>query len=169
MPVTLQSTTKKPALVLVLIATQILCASFFLIDMLADFFDAGLASLQSWHFYIEMVASISLVVGIGFQVRYLLELLRQKARLEQNLSLSQAAIYEVVDAYFEAWQLTPSEKDVGNFLIKGQGISEIAELRGCAEGTVKAHLNAIYRKSGTHNRSEVLSTIIEGLMDQKPS
>jgi DNA-binding NarL/FixJ family response regulator len=65
--------------------------------------------------------------------------------------------------------LTPSEADVANFLVKGLGIAEIAQMRGSAEGTIKSHLNSIYRKSGTHNRGEVLSLIIDSLMDRPES
>ncbi len=42
-------------------------------------------------------------------------------------------------------------------------------MRGSAEGTVKSHLNAIYRKSGTANRGELLSSIIDTLIEERPA
>jgi hypothetical protein len=62
--------------------------------------------------------------------------------------------------------LTPSEQDVATFLIKGCDIAEIARLRGSAEGTVKAHLNAIYRKADVSGRAALVSILIEDLMSQ---
>ncbi len=55
------------------------------------------------------------------------------------------------------------------FLVKGFGISEIAELRSLAEGTVKAQLNTIYRKSGTQNKSKALSVLLNSMMGGKSS
>lgn len=51
-------------------------------------------------------------------------------------------------------------------MVKGLNTSEIAAMRGSAEGTVKAQLNAIYRKSDTRNRAEMLSALIDTMMGQ---
>lgn len=55
---------------------------------------------------------------------------------------------------------------MATFAIKGVSITDIAAMRGSAEGTVKAHLNAIYRKAGVSSRSELISLLIEDLMNQ---
>ncbi|MGD9295546.1 MAG: helix-turn-helix transcriptional regulator, partial [Roseobacter sp.] len=81
--------------------------------------------------------------------------------------VASAAVYDVIAAHFETWRLSPSERDVATFLVKGLDISEIARVRNCAEGTVKAHLNAIYRKSGARNRGELLSLLIDSLLASK--
>jgi DNA-binding CsgD family transcriptional regulator len=65
---------------------------------------------------------------------------------------------------FEEWALTPAEKDVALFAIKGMSTSEIAGLRNTSEGTVKAQTNAIYRKAGVTGRAQLLSLFIEDLM-----
>jgi DNA-binding CsgD family transcriptional regulator len=65
---------------------------------------------------------------------------------------------------FDEWGLTPAEKDVALFAIKGMSTSEIAGLRNTSEGTVKAQTNAIYRKAGVSGRSQLLSLFIEDLM-----
>lgn len=74
----------------------------------------------------------------------------------------------MLDAQFDAWGLSPAEHDVATFLVKGMSIAEIARLRGNKDGTIKAHLNAIYRKSDTTNRGELLSVLIDGLMGERP-
>ena len=67
-------------------------------------------------------------------------------------------------AHFDSWGLTPSERDVALFVIKGLPIAEIARLRGSAEGTVKSQLNAVYRKSGVSGRGALLGLLIDDLV-----
>ncbi len=69
-----------------------------------------------------------------------------------------------MEGYFEDWRLTPAEADVAAFTIKGFSIAEIATLRGSAEGTVKTHLNAIYRKAGVPGRAQLVNLLIEELL-----
>ena len=147
-----------------LIAVQTFCAVFFIGDVIADFRESGFGATVHFHLYIESAASLSLVAAIVFEVNYLMRLLRRKERLENSLRLASAAIHDVIEAEFESWHLTPAEQDVATFLVKGLSTSEIADMRGSAEGTIKAHLNAIYRKSGSKNRAEMLSLLIDTMM-----
>nr|WP_281168869.1 helix-turn-helix transcriptional regulator [Salipiger mucosus] len=94
-----------------------------------------------------------------------MRLLRRKAHLERQLSLAAGAFHEIAEAQFRQWRLTPSEQDVAMFTLKGLSIPEIAQMRGSAEGTVKSHLNAIYRKAGVTGRGAFLSHFIEDLMN----
>lgn len=151
--------------VLLLITAQSLCAAFFLNDALSDYWDSGGEAITDWHLIIETVAALGLIVGVVFEVFYLFEILRRQAHLERAMSLASGALYDVLQGHYRSWALTPSERDVAGFVFKGCTIAEIATLRGSAEGTIKAHLNAIYRKSGTGNRGELLSLLIEDLMN----
>ena len=72
----------------------------------------------------------------------------------------------MIESHFDDWTLTASERDVAGLMVKGLSIAEIAQVRGSAEGTVKAHLNAIYRKANARNRAEVLSHIMDTLIDK---
>ena len=103
-----------------------------------------------------------------FEVRHFLGLLQRKAQLERSVAQASAAVQDVIEAFLDAWSLTAAERDVAGLLIKGLTIAEIAGIRGSAEGTIKAHLNAIYRKSGTRNRADLLSLIIEHLLESQP-
>ncbi len=147
-----------------LIIVQALCAAFFIGDVLMDFRDLGSQAAAQVHLYVEAIATVGLVSGIVFEVNYLLRLLRRKAHLEVSLRIANSAFHEVIETEFESWQLTPAEQDVAMFLVKGLNTAEIAEMRGNAEGTVKAHLNAIYRKSDTRSRAEMLSVLIDIMM-----
>lgn len=149
---------------LTLIAVQVLCAAFFTIDVATDAAAGGWAIFTDWHFGVELAAAVSLVAALVFETRYLLDLLRRKAHLEQQLSLAAGAFHEIAEAQFRQWKLTPSERDVAMFTLKGLSIAEIAQMRGSAEGTVKSHLNGLYRKAGVTGRGAFLSLFIEDLM-----
>lgn len=69
----------------------------------------------------------------------------------------------MIEGYYRDWGLTASEQDVAGFTIKGYSIAEIATLRGSAPGTVKTHLNAIYRKAGVAGRGQLVSLLVEDL------
>jgi DNA-binding CsgD family transcriptional regulator len=152
---------------IVLIVAQVFCALFFGADVLADYLIRGTeqgGGEPQWHLAVEFVATLSLWAAIVFEVRYIRGLLRRKAQLERSVSIASSAMQDVIDAFMTEWSLTAAERDVANLMIKGLTIGEIAEARGSAEGTVKAQLNAIYRKSGTRNRGDLLSVIIENLL-----
>lgn len=157
----------KPLGLYALIAVQSLCAAFFITDVFEDGSSLGWVNFLSSHFVIEMIAAVSLIAAVVIEVRFVMSLLRRKARLEKQVSLSAQAFQEVIEDFFDQWQLTPAERDIALFTIKGFGISDVANMRGSAEGTVKAHLNAIYRKAAVANRGELVSLLIEDLMESR--
>ena len=157
-----------PAALVALIAAQSLCAAFFLWDVAGDGLELGWPPFTHWHFMIETLAVFALIAGIVFETGYLMRLLRRKAHLEGQVSVAAGALHEVMEEHFRHWGLTPSEIDVAQFTIKGMTIAEIAALRGCAEGTVKSHLGAIYRKAGVSGRGALLAVFVEDLLDVRP-
>ncbi len=160
---------KTPLGLMALILIQVICAIFFATDVISDFAESGMALSGRYHLIIESGATVSLCAAILLETRYFLYLLRRKAHLEKSASVATMAVFDIIESHFDAWQLTPSERDIAMFLVKGLGIAEIAKMRGSAEGTVKSHLNAIYRKSGTANRGELLSSIIDTLIEERPA
>lgn len=154
----------RPYALIILIVVQLLCAAFFVQDSVSDFIADGEVILD-WHQVIEYTATLSLLVAIVFELQLLMQLLRREAHLERGMSIAAGALNDIIEEHFRNWGLTPSEQDVARFLIKGCDIAEIARLRGSAEGTVKAHLNAIYRKSGCSGRAALVSMLIEDLME----
>ncbi|MCB1335685.1 MAG: helix-turn-helix transcriptional regulator [Roseivivax sp.] len=157
---------KRPVALLLMITAQTLCAVFFVWDVLSDAVEDMAAGLPLGHLWIEAAAVAGLVAAILFETRYLLRLLRRKAHLERQVSLAATAFHDIIEDHCRRWGLTASEQDVATFTIKGLSIAEIAALRGTAEGTVKAHLNGIYRKAGVTGRGALLSLLIEELMGQ---
>lgn len=148
-----------------LILVQSFAAFFFLSDVFLDMVEyGGLAGFTLKHLIVEILATLTLVVSVGFETRYLVRLLRRQERMARGIKIASGALHDLMQAYYDSWGLTPSERDVAGFAIKGVSIAEIADLRGTAPGTVKAHLNAIYRKAGVTGRGELLSLLIEDLM-----
>lgn len=152
-----------PTFIIGLIAAQVICAVIFLTDVISDFSVMG---AMDWHLVPEALASLALFVGIGFEGMYLMQLLQRKASLERSVDMASSALQAIIENHFDEWKLTASERDVAALMVKGLSIAEIAAVRGSAEGTVKSHLNAIYRKSKARNRAEVLSHIMDTLIDK---
>jgi DNA-binding CsgD family transcriptional regulator len=147
-------------ILLALIVFQIFCAGFFVYDVTSDI--QSLDGLS--HFIPEALATTCLFLGIAVEIRVFLELLHRQQRLQQGLEVASGALAEVINTYFEQWNLTEAEQDVAGFTIKGYSIAEIAKLRGSAEATIKAQLNSIYRKSGTQGRAQLVSVLVEDLL-----
>lgn len=103
-------------------------------------------------------------MGIIVEARYLMQLLRRQSRIERGISIASGALHGLMEEMFLDWRLTPAEQDVAGFTLKGYSISEVADMRGSREGTIKAQLNAIYRKAGVENRGQLVSLLIEDLM-----
>jgi DNA-binding CsgD family transcriptional regulator len=161
-PLPLHNDANTRALV-VLILFQCLCTAFFVGDVLRDASSLGLVGLVDPHFLPEVGAVVGLVVGIAVELRLLMRMLRRQAHMAQGLGVAAGALADVMEAYFRAWGLTPAEQDVAGFAIKGYSNAEIATLRGSAEGTVKTHMNAVFRKAGVAGRAQLVSLLVEDL------
>lgn len=147
-----------------LIVFQTVCAAFFIGDSWRDVVEALAAARLDWHVLVELLATVGLVLGILVEIAVLRRMLLRAARVERAMGIAQGALHELIERYFRDWGLTPAEEDVAAFTLKGYSIAEIAAFRGSAEGTVKTHLNAIYRKAGVSGRSQFVSLLIEDLM-----
>ena len=154
---------KKPGALIVLIVVQAFCAAFFLWDVLQEAGPLGVLALRDFHVVAEAISALCLLAAVVFETRYLMALLRRKAHLERQVSLAAGAFHDIILDHFDRWSLTPAEQDVASFTIKGMSIAEIAALRGTAVGTVKSHLNGIYRRAGVAGRGALLSLLIGDL------
>ena len=149
--------------ILVILAVQIVCAVFFVFQIVSAIFGFGPYSWQLYEF-IEIIAAVGLIVGVVLGSLVLRRALMRNALVEDQLRLASGAFMEVLEERFGAWGLTSAERDVALFAIKGMTTQEIAGLRGVSEGTVKAQTNAIYRKAGVTGRPQLLSLFIDELM-----
>jgi DNA-binding CsgD family transcriptional regulator len=141
----------------------------FLWDLAASIL--GLRSTPiSWQMreVIEVGAALGLLAGL-IAGTLVLRHARSRQRLaEDNLRAASGEFMAVVNDRFADWALTPAERDVALFALKGLSLAEIADLRDTSEGTVKAQTNAIYRKAGVTGRPQLLSLFIDDLLAAEP-
>ncbi len=147
-------------------------SAFLLVQTLGTVFFVGdvIGDLRkdptSVHFLFEAFVTMALVLGIlfgAFALRQTVELLRAQ---EQALDVARGALSEVIDRQFRSWGLTPAERDVAFLALKGLDVAEIAELRGAAQGTVRAQLTRIYAKAGVSGRAQFAAYFVEDLLGQ---
>ena len=156
---------RHPAFVLAIFVLQALCAIFFVSDILSSF--VGITTTpMPWELreVMEIWAAFGLVVGLVLGGVALRRAFRDRNAAEARLRRASGAFMVLLAERFAEWGLTPAEKDVALFAIKGLSTGEIAALRNTSEGTVKAQTNAIYRKAGVSGRSQLLSLFIDDLM-----
>ncbi len=149
--------------IVAIVLVQLICATFFVSTILSSIF--GFAPF-SWQIYelIETGAAVGLFLGVILGVLLLRKIMARNTHIEDQLRLASGAFMEVLDEYFTAWGLTPAERDVALFAIKGMSTSEMADLRDVSEGTIKAQTNAIYRKANVSGRTQLLSLFIDELI-----
>ena len=88
---------------------------------------------------------------------------------ESALKLASSAFMEVVNTRFDEWDLTPAERDVALFALKGFNLAEIAAFRETSEGTIKAQTGSVYRKAGVTGRPQLLSLFVDDLITMPES
>jgi DNA-binding CsgD family transcriptional regulator len=144
---------------------QAVSAFFFAGEIMIAVFGLPIAPLN-WQLYeiVEIGAALGLMLGVVVGGAAIRHARARSRRAEEALRAASGAFMEVLDERFTEWGLTPAERDVALFAIKGMSTQEIAELRQTSEGTVKAQTNAIYRKAGVSGRPQLLSLFIDELM-----
>ena len=117
--------------------------------------------LHVWEFLIVGFLLLAILL-VGIEAY---RLKKQNDTLEEKAARASGAFQELLNGYFDSWDFSPAERDVARPILKGCSIAEIADIRGAKEGTVKAQTNAIYKKSGYANKTQLLSAFIEDLTD----
>lgn len=160
--------TSRLALIAVL-ALQLFCAVFFLfdgvLDLLGPVMPTGLTLGLAQGDLFEWLLGLALVISVIVTALQVRRLLRDQRRMKNALQAASGAFGEFLQHQFRDWDLSPSESDVALFAIKGSSIAEIARMRGTKDGTIKAQLNAIYRKAGVTGRPQLISFFIDEMVD----
>tara|TARA_B100000378_G_scaffold67034_1_gene50303 strand:+ start:21312 stop:21851 length:540 start_codon:yes stop_codon:yes gene_type:complete len=151
---------------IVILMLQTVSAAYLVRDMVLSVAGIYFEPL-SWQYteYLDIAAAAGLLGGIGLGARMLVMTLRGRHAAEAKLRRASTAFMELTAQRFCEWNLTPAERDVALFALKGLSVSEIAALRGTSEGTVKAQTTSVYRKAGVTSRPQLLSLFIEDLFD----
>jgi DNA-binding CsgD family transcriptional regulator len=155
----------RPWVFAAILVVQAACAIFFVAEIMLAVLGIPWAPIPwTYHELIEIGAALGLFIGVVLGAVLLRAAIRRTKRAEAALRLASGAFMELVEERFEEWALTPAEKDVALFAIKGLSLSEIADMRQTSAGTVKAQTNAIYRKAGVSGRPQLLSLFVEDLL-----
>ena len=85
--------------------------------------------------------------------------------MAEKLKAASGSFNQLLEAHYDTWGLTPTEREVARLVLKGCSNAEIAEIRSSATGTIKAQTHAIYTKSGLAGKSQLMSFLLEELTD----
>ncbi|SLN11359.1 Bacterial regulatory proteins, luxR family [Roseivivax jejudonensis] len=140
---------------------QCVAAVFFVGDVAADLVHAPLAG----HSVLEALVTAALVAGILLNAWQLRRTINRMRAQDRALGAARGDLARIIGAQFEAWSLTPAERDVGLLALKGLDAAEIAGIRGAAPSTVRAQLTRIYSKAGVSGRAQFAAWFVEDLLD----
>ena len=163
MGIATNETWRKRMFALAIIAGAIV---FFVYDLV---YDALLEdAFPSYHFFIELLVFIAVSAVLLIGIRDSLRLRSRLSREEQRNDMFSRALAQSIDLQLDEWNMTPSEKEVAWFIIKGYRFSEIAHARGVKATTSRLQATSIYAKAGVSGRSEFVAEIIQSLMESIP-
>lgn len=151
---------------------QLCCSAFLIFEMLTSLLLIPTVPIN-WE--VREVMDVSAALGLMAGGLLGLHLLwravgernhaeRARDEAETRLRRASTAFRSLLDERFREWDLTPAERDVALFALKGFTLAEMATLRATTEGTIKTQCNAIYRKAGVTGRPQFLSLFIDDLM-----
>lgn len=144
----------------VVLAVQALAAVFFIADVGQDLVWNGLTP----HSLLEAIVAAALILGTAFGALQMRQVLNRIRQAETAMSIASGALFDLIEARFREWGLTPSEAEVAMFMLKGLDIADIARARGAAQGTVRAQMTKVYAKAGVSGRGQLTSLFIEDLL-----
>lgn len=143
-------------------------------DLIADL----RSGVRSAHIVQEAGVFTAVFCGIGWLLARSRRQGREIRRLEQELRevgtlprpddpgavIARQGLAREIARQFDAWGLTRSEMEIGQFLLKGLSLKEIAALRGTAEKTIRQQSSSIYHKSGLSGRHAFAAWFIEDIL-----
>lgn len=150
-----------------LVAVQAFFSLLFLYDLLQSLFSLRAEPL-SWemHEALELAGVLGLLLGFLLGIMVLRKVRQEVNDVSSRLRVASQGFFDLVQDEFTRWQLSPSERDIAMYILKGMSNAEIADMTGKKQGTIKAQCNAVFRKTGLSNRSQFTSYFIEILMQE---
>ncbi len=91
----------------------------------------------------------------------------RKAERDEWRENAQKALHGLgvaVQKQFDAWGLTPAEREVALLLLKGYSHKHVASATGRSERTARQHAAAVYQKAGLGSRAELAAYFLEDLL-----
>jgi len=146
---------------------QVAFSLFYIVDMALEIFGIRKVAV-SWEYreVVQLVTIVGLLLGAFLGIVVLKSIGQSMREVDNRMLAASGHFHQLMASRFEEWRLSPSEKDVALFTLKGLSNSEIAEARGKSVGTIKAQCNAIYQKAGVNGRTQLISHFIEDLFEE---
>lgn len=82
----------------------------------------------------------------------------------ENARKALEGLGEAIDRQFDAWGLTPAEREVALLLLKGYSHKHVATATGRSERTARQHATVVYQKAGLGSRAELAAYFLEDLL-----
>ena len=164
-----------------LIPTLIVVFTGIAVLVVIDIFADMREGLNAAHLAVEAGIALTALAGIAALIMRVVTVARrarsEAADLNHHLERSRhdaiawrneaqdllAGLATKIDKQFESWSLTPAEKDVALFLLKGCSHKDIARLRQVSEATARQQARAVYRKAGINGRHDLAAFFLEDL------
>lgn len=150
----------RPAILALVVATQLMATAFFVLDTIEEAGRLGLG-LHNW---VEGLVTLALIGGMALGATELRRVLRWQTRQDTALAKASGEMHSVIQRQFDQWGLSKAERDVAYLALKGLDVAEIAAARNAASGTVRAQLSGIYGKSGVSGRAQFAAFFVEDLL-----
>lgn len=148
----------------------ILCGLALRVDLggevaMALRYPSSVPSLLCMHLVFECLATLGLGWAFVLIRREGRRLSTRNAESRTRLTALYGAFDADLNARFDEWRLSASERDVALLVMRGLGIAELAQARGTKEGTTKAQVHAVLRKSGAASRAELVASFLDELLE----
>ncbi|MFB6264274.1 MAG: helix-turn-helix transcriptional regulator [Bradymonadaceae bacterium] len=130
------------------------------------------------HVLVEGAIAVLALTGMALLGRRYRRLQKSARRLEEQLANSREeadrwrreaeealeGLGEAIDRQFERWELTPAEREVALFLLKGFSHKQIAEHRNVSDRTVRQQAHSVYEKADLSGRAQLSAFFLEDLL-----
>ncbi len=155
---------------MILTAIQLICGTILAIDVGYEIHANMVSEIAAeqygaLHLGAEIFATLLLFAAFGLSSRHLIAHRAELRRAAERVKTIRGDFLGLVRRRFDEWALSPAEVEIALLTLKGLSIADIAEMRGNRDGTVKAHLGAIFRKSGARSRPEFLAKFVDDFLD----
>jgi DNA-binding CsgD family transcriptional regulator len=88
----------------------------------------------------------------------------ERDRWRESARSALSGLGVAIDRQFDAWKLTPAEREVALLILKGYGHKQIAGATQRSERTVRQHAVTVYQKSGLAGRAELAAFFLEDVL-----
>lgn len=84
--------------------------------------------------------------------------------MNKGINTALEGLATAIDRQFNRWRLTPAEREIALFLLRGLSFKQVARAREASERTVRQQAHLLYRKAGLSSRAELAAFFLGGML-----